>query len=210
MIFILDMETGSLRNIRNPQGYLFALGPRWSTDGKSIAFGAFPHTFGPDEIWYGDILVYDVENMTTKVESNHDEAEEMPEWLDEDMLVIDGTHSGDFCLSALDVKTGEHKPLAHDPKFKDAWADVSPDGEWLVFKRTPIDVFEWQPVIMNLKTGALRTIETGLLRALFPRSSADGKANYFHSQTATGESRLYRLDLDDSAAGPEMIEIKFE
>jgi Tol biopolymer transport system component/C-terminal processing protease CtpA/Prc len=103
--------------------------PRWSPDGKKIAYVSDAR--GSSDVWLIDLATKESKPLTTNaaLDSFHSWAP------DGKRLVFTSDRTGNKDLFLLDLESGEEKQLTRDPKDDDD-AVFSSDGRWIAFDST--------------------------------------------------------------------------
>jgi Tol biopolymer transport system component len=167
--------------------------PRWSPDGRKIAYSANPRgNF--------DIFIMDDrgENVTAVTDSPEDEVDVA--WVPgQESLVYSERRKrafgSRFTIWAIDLGTKVKKKAIPGFDESNQLPDVSPSDPWLAFtgKRT----FGWDAVLYDWKEGKIRDLTTGG-NSCRPRFSADGQKIAYVSSEADGKGDIWTVNADGS------------
>ena len=93
-----------------------------------------------------------------------------------DMVLFDYCHLKRGCGLAAYVLASGKTFLLEKPE-DESWISpaFSPDGQQIAFARAPVSSYSSQIAIMNADGTNIRTLTTGIGRALFPSFSRDGR-----------------------------------
>jgi Tol biopolymer transport system component len=167
--------------------------PRWSPDGRRIAFSANPRgNF--------DIFIMDDrgENVTAVTDSPEDEVDVA--WVPgQESLVYSERRKrafvSRFTIWVIDLNSKVKNKAIPDFDESNQLPDVSPSDPWLAFtgKRT----FGWDAVLYDWKEGKIRDLTTGG-NSCRPRFSSDGQKIAYVSSEADGKGDIWTVDSDGS------------
>ncbi len=181
-IFVLDLATGAIRRV-GAAGKWKDEEPRWSHDGKRIAFSS-TRTSGVDGNL--DIFVMNADGSSVERLTDHRAAEMGPVWAADDRsLFFTGERDGraEIYRVWLADKRVERITAGFDKAIMPA---ASPDGRYLAYAGQTIVYF--QIYLLDLATGKAQQITTGG-GACRPSFSPDSKELAF-TRIAQEPSRL--------------------
>ena len=108
-IFVIPASGGEPRVLADESGPIDAATPRWSPDGKQLAFVGWPRG-------NADIGVWDLESGEIDWVSSEKWDEEQPAWSpDGSSLVYTVNRDGDVSLAVVDLRSGRRRRLALEP-----------------------------------------------------------------------------------------------
>jgi len=167
--------------------------PRWSPDGRSIAFSS--NRTGTYQIYVMDA---DGANVRRVTDSENDAIEEG--WHPDGTKLAyteerKRTIGRSYMMWLTDLKTGAKTRLLPEFDGSSALPDFSPDASKLAFtgKRT----MGWDAFLADLATGAVSALTEGG-RACRPRFSPDGARIAYVSNTADGKGDIWIMNPDRS------------
>ena len=143
--------------------------PRWSPDGKWIAF--ISDRSGREEIWMADELGHNLKQLT-----DADCEKSAPVWSPDSKSML--WSGSDHKLRLLTVATGGTEIVASNAKGDVDSAQFSPDGKWIAYAKE--DAFSRSRVYVKQLGGADRIIGgEDILVATGPKWTPDGKKLLF-------------------------------
>ncbi|TKS52957.1 hypothetical protein E4582_12155 [Luteimonas yindakuii] len=183
--------------------------PRWSPDGRDIAF--LRRLDGNACA----VMVADVRGGDVREVARCDGARTVSfDWTADGSGLLFGTMDGDFAapgVRVLDLRTGAWQPLAYDhiPGAIDHAPRVSPDGRWILFARNPQLGDLWRVPVAGGRAEQLTTLNTELRgwawasagRVVFGRR-VDSEVRLYALDPASGA--ISDLGFDDAQA-PSMV-----
>jgi Tol biopolymer transport system component len=165
--------------------------PRWSPDGRSIAFTS--NRGGTSQIYVMDA---DGENVRRVTSGEHEAIEEG--WYPDGKRIAytvqkKKTIGRSYRLMTTDLSSGAVTPLLPEFNGSTALPDFSPTAPLLAFtgKRT----MGWDAFLANLRTGEIRTLTEGG-KACRPRFSPDGTRIAYVSSSADGKGDVWLMNPD--------------
>lgn len=168
--------------------------PRWSPDGRRIAFAANPG--GAYDLF---VMAADGSGITRVTDGPHDDVE--PAWAPDGAKLayteeIKRPLGKRYSLRLKDLETGRAERLAAGFPESAALADFSPAAPLLAFtgKRAP----GWDVFLCDLATGEVRPLTTGG-HACRPRFSADGRTIAYVSHEADRKGDVWLAAPDGSS-----------
>jgi Tol biopolymer transport system component len=211
-LYVADAETGDVirRLVRGTSfdphfgslRYINSAGT-WSPDSRRFAFSALQQ--GRDVV-----VIVDAQRGGRVREIEVPQVSEItnPTWSpDGNTIVFSGLRGGISDLYALDLGTGQARPLTND-RFADVQPMFSPDGRSIAFATdrgaTDFETLRYGDLrlaVMDFATGEVRTLMTGeatgennVGKNINPQWSRDGRSLFFISDRA-GISNVYRMEL---------------
>jgi Tol biopolymer transport system component len=165
--------------------------PRWSPDGRTIAFSS--NRAGLYQIFLMDA---DGTNLRQVTRGQADAIEEG--WYPDGKRLAyteqrKWTLGRSFALRSLDLSTGKTRPLLPDFDGSSALPDFSPAEPLLVF--TGKRAMGWDAFRANLSTGEIGALTEGG-KACRPRFSPDGAKIAFVSSSADGKGEIWSMGPD--------------
>lgn len=151
-LYILSLEEGTTQKLI--EGRQSAFYPKWSPDGKEIAF--LMDTDGSERF---DICIFQIEtgkiyNLTQDSWTNL-----YPEWSpDGKKIAFVSNKEGAFDIYLLDISTDKIEQLTHEKKGSFSFGPAyAPNGKFLAYS-TGVTFIEEKVRIIHLKNGKVRTI----------------------------------------------------
>jgi len=167
--------------------------PRWSPDGRSIAFSS--NRGGTYQIYVMDA---DGQNVRRVTSGETDAVEEG--WYPDGKRIAfttqrKKTFGRSYRLQTTDLSSGKTTPLLPGFSGSTALPDFSPDGLLLAF--TGARTMGWDAFLADLQTGEIRPLSSGG-KACRPRFSPDGKRIAYVSSTADHKGDVWLVNPDGS------------
>jgi tricorn protease len=173
--------------------------PRWSPDGKFIAFTS-------TRTGNADIFLVPAEGGEARQVTFNSAADWVNDWsADGKKLLfysVRDTHS--FCLYSIDLRTRALKRLTNDEEPL-RFGDWSPDGRYVAYTRAGQPWWRaWyrgsvaaSTVVEDIATGKVHTVLKGTTQQFWPLYSADGKSLYITTiYGANNTPNLYQVPVD--------------
>ena len=191
-IYIMPAKGGTARNILTGRSYDHM--PRWSPDGRQIAF--ISDRSGSDNAW---VMDSDGSNLR-RVSDDETWGVFSPAWSPDAARLVVSRRIGDaYELWSYPVSGKEGQQLTNGQEVKNPQGPVfSSDGRYIYFSsgtRTLEPTFEvWQIYRLDLQTKDVMQVTTRYGSSVRPEISADGRYMAF-ARTLNGRDGLWLRDL---------------
>ncbi|MCB1032556.1 MAG: serine/threonine-protein kinase [Acidobacteria bacterium] len=184
-IELYDLEGGGKTSFTHHSSHLWA--PAFSPDGGRIAFSR-AEADGTWSLWLAPVSGGEPRRLTETPEG-----EVYPRFTPDGETLVYTTWSTPHRLFQLSVAGGTAAELTSADEGGGAWADISPDGNWLVFARSAEGVEKL--FLHSLETGEERQLTQG--PGSVPRWSPDGRRIAF-SPDRSWDQGVYTVAADGS------------
>lgn len=187
-LYVMNADGSNVKKLADAARYIYVLGPRWSPDGKRIAY----YTFSPDGA--GDnIYVVDREGGTPKKIAGGSQ----PAWSPDGSSVVyskleSESRRGPPQVCAVDLKSGEYRTLAKGQLMELAF---SPDGKHVAYLGDS-GTGRWDVFVANADFSHPRRVTKSKETTTSPQWSSDGRELYFS-----------RIDADAPPGGDASVDV---
>lgn len=164
----------------------FEESPRWSPDGKKLAFVSTRD--GQQEIYVADAEGKNIKRLTSEVAADNN-----PSWSPDGKLLAFASHRhGNWEIYVMNAEGKEVRRLTHNPAM-DYWPVWSPDGKRIAFTSNRDGNYEIY--VMNADGTAVQNVSNDPGQDNFPTWSPDGKRLAWISNRS-GAFEVYVKDLE--------------
>lgn len=171
-VFTVPAGEGLTRNLTRTPG-VHDRNPKWSPDGKSVAFVS--DATGEDEI---HVVPADGSAPAKPITSGGDTYKYEIRWSPDSKKILWGDKK--LRLQFVDVETKKVTLVDQAKAFEVRDSTWSPDSKWIAFARPEVDVLN-KVYLYSLESGKSTAVTDGWYTSSFPTFSGDGKYLYFVS-----------------------------
>jgi tricorn protease len=171
-IFTVPVKYGNTRNLTNTPG-VHERNPKWSPDGKLIAF--ISDTSGEDEIY---IMPQDGSAPPTRLTENGDTYKYQLLWSPDSRMIV--WSDKELRLQYVDVATKRITQVDRATAWEITQYGWSPDSKWLAYARPEEEQFTTM-YLYSLDSGESFPVTDGWFSSTQPEFSRDGKYIFFVS-----------------------------
>ncbi len=197
-IWLVQKDGGQARRLTANPGYDYA--PKWSKDGRQIAFSS--DRYGND-----DVFILSLDGGTVKRLTYFSNPDRVEQWAPDGKSILFSSRRNFYYHRnpvTYQVPVTGGTPFEVIPEYTQQ-GRLSPDGRYMVFVRGRADVFRkgyrgssnTDIFLYDFQTKRYSQLTDFEGNDLFPIWSADGKTIYFASET-DGTMNLWQMALDGS------------
>ncbi len=191
-IFTRDINGGEPRLILPTRGDAMNTSPRYSPDGKRIAFAT--NRDGNFEVYVADADGQNPLNIT-----NHPSNDAAPSWSpDGKQIAFASDRMGTFGIYVMDADGSNVRVIFDAPNEMDFRPSFSPDGKRIVFAHHPLPGSDAVLAIIDAEGGTPRFITQPPAQASHARWLDNQTIIYSGRPSGTGTWQLYTIKADGS------------